>query len=222
MFKVFIFLTSIIMFLNSAPITVSPVKVPDELTGLYKATSFVLRYNGTNYIYNEYDLEGTYMMLGKDGTYSSTALINGTMATTFGYITNYTSSSVTYTNILDGTSITESYQFSNNILTMSSSGLNTSYTMTAKKVLQVATQPSNNSNITMTYLNSLSSGWTLIGTQSSITDLTVFNNVQIIWIHHNGIWSAYSSIASINQNILNANIPIISAIPENNGIWILK
>lgn len=220
--KILLVVMCIFTFSNSTPLTISPVEIPDEFSGIYKATNYVLVYNGVTYTYNESELEGTYMLVGKDGTYSSTALINGVMATTFGYITSYTSTSVTTTNILDGSSKTESYQLSNDILTMSSSDLTSSYTLSAKKVIQVDMQSSTNVNITTTYLDSLPSGWTLSGTNSSISDLKIFDNVQVIWIYNNKEWNAYSPNLSMSQNIQNSNIDIITTIPQNSGVWIYK
>jgi len=91
------------------------------------------------------------------------------------------------------------------------------------EVIQILNNKSDNINsITTNIIESMQSGWTLSGTNSSITDMSIFDNTSIIWIYKNNSWSAYSSNETIIQNIKNANISLINSIPANSGIWIYK
>ncbi len=74
-------------------------------------------------------------------------------------------------------------------------------------------------------LTSLTSGWTLLGTPIEITDLSVFDNVNLVWIYDKDSttpWSAYSSNQTTKQAIEDTNIPLINSIPANSGIWVNK
>lgn len=71
-------------------------------------------------------------------------------------------------------------------------------------------------------IESLPSGFTLIGTKANITDLSIFNDASIIWTYVDGVWNAYSSNSATRQKIIDANIPLITNIPANSGIWVSK
>jgi len=71
-------------------------------------------------------------------------------------------------------------------------------------------------------ITSLPSGFTLIGTKANITDLSIFNDASIIWTYIDGVWNAYSSNSATRQKIIDANIPLITNIPANSGIWVGK
>lgn len=72
-------------------------------------------------------------------------------------------------------------------------------------------------------VNELALGWSLISTSSVITDFTIFNDVKIIWIYVDGTWQGWSSDQAILQQIeLDENYNLITSIPSNSGIWVLK
>jgi hypothetical protein len=72
-------------------------------------------------------------------------------------------------------------------------------------------------------INELGIGWSLISTSMIITDLTIFNNVKVIWIYVDGAWQGWSSDQNILGQIeLDANYNLITSIPRNSGIWVLK
>ena len=77
-------------------------------------------------------------------------------------------------------------------------------------------------NISSTMIDTLPANWTLIGTASDITDMSVFDNAKIIWIYTNGKWKAYSPNDTTKNTIQNASIDMITTIPANSGIWVFK
>jgi len=81
---------------------------------------------------------------------------------------------------------------------------------------------SSNINLTTNKINSFSNGWTLTSTPSIITNMSIFDNVKIVWIYNNGIWSAYSSDITEQTAINNAGIALLRSIPASSGIWVRK
>ena len=72
-------------------------------------------------------------------------------------------------------------------------------------------------------INELTLGWSLISTSSAITELTMFSDVKVIWIYVDGAWQGWSSDQTILQQIeLDENYNVITSIPNNSGIWVLK
>ena len=72
-------------------------------------------------------------------------------------------------------------------------------------------------------VNELTLGWSLISTSSAITELTMFSDVKVIWIYVDGAWQGWSSDQTILQQIeLDENYKVITSIPNNSGIWVLK
>ncbi|MCP3428125.1 hypothetical protein [Opacimonas viscosa] len=72
-------------------------------------------------------------------------------------------------------------------------------------------------------VNELTLGWSLISTSSAITELTMFSDVKVIWIYVDGAWQGWSSDKTILQQIeLDENYKVITSIPNNSGIWVLK
>ena len=90
-----------------------------------------------------------------------------------------------------------------------------------------ATTTDTNSSIAVTSekITNLQSGWTLIGTSLSITDMSIFDSASIIWTYSNTTkkWSAYSSKATMKQAIQDkAGITLLTTIPAGSGIWVDK
>jgi hypothetical protein len=77
-------------------------------------------------------------------------------------------------------------------------------------------------HITSSDIDALVSGWTLIGTKSTITDLTIFNSANLVWIYLNGKWELYTPNTSINDVLTSLGYQSITTIPEKSGIWVLK
>jgi hypothetical protein len=70
-------------------------------------------------------------------------------------------------------------------------------------------------------VENLSSGWTLNGTANKISDLTVFDSANIVWIFENGVWKAWSSDSAMKTKIENG-AELLNEIPKDSGFWIQK
>ena len=75
--------------------------------------------------------------------------------------------------------------------------------------------------ITKAYLSSLSSGWHLLGATSDIVDMSLFDDMDIVWSYDNSDkkWNAYSMDTS---KITNAGYGIIYSISKGSGFWVYK
>ncbi len=89
-------------------------------------------------------------------------------------------------------------------------------------IIEIINNKSQINSLTASSIDAMQSGWTLTGTASSVTDMSIFNNASIVWIYTNGAWSSYSSNATMIQAIQDANIPFVNSIPANSGIWVKK
>lgn len=67
-------------------------------------------------------------------------------------------------------------------------------------------------------IKSLPSGWSLIGTSYEISDLSIFDEVKIVWYWDNG-WKAYSSVYDLSMHI---NVNSLGKIDTNKGFWVFK
>lgn len=76
------------------------------------------------------------------------------------------------------------------------------------------------SQLTSSYINSLGSGWHLLGTSVEISDLSIFDNAKAVWQHGKDGWSAYSSKNSINGKLNRDLYPNIEKIRAGNGFWV--
>jgi predicted outer membrane repeat protein len=80
-------------------------------------------------------------------------------------------------------------------------------------------------DFTATDIASLGTGWSLVSTPFAISDLSIFDSVNIIWVYNNttGKWAAYSSDATIKQKIEDkADVDTLTTIPAGSAIWIMK
>gem|GEM_PF-6791215 len=76
--------------------------------------------------------------------------------------------------------------------------------------------------VTAEDINSLESGWHLIGTSQAIADLSVFDTAKVVWAWNNG-WKLYSPIQSIKDTISTSlNFTELQQIDELKGFWVLK
>lgn len=72
-------------------------------------------------------------------------------------------------------------------------------------------------------INELAIGWSLISTNTVLSDLTIFNDVKVIWIYVSGAWYGWSPDLEILEQIQSSeNHQVIESIPAKSGIWILK
>ncbi len=72
------------------------------------------------------------------------------------------------------------------------------------------------------YINYLSDGWNLIGTNCDITDFSIFSNTNSVWTWINGKWYVYSPKEEIENLIKKYNIPSPKIILHKQGIWVDK
>jgi hypothetical protein len=77
------------------------------------------------------------------------------------------------------------------------------------------------SSITNNYIDSLPTGWSLLGSSNDINDTSIFDNSKVIWRWINNGWEAYSPDTNI-QNTLDGKYPKIETLPANSGFWLLK
>jgi hypothetical protein len=70
-------------------------------------------------------------------------------------------------------------------------------------------------------VENLSNGWTLNGTANKISDLTVFDSANIVWIFENGVWKAWSSDSAM-KNLIETQYELLNEIPKDSGFWIFK
>jgi len=64
--------------------------------------------------------------------------------------------------------------------------------------------------------------WYLSGTTSAITDMSVFDDVQLLFIYKDGEYQAYSKDQDTLSTLQEHNYKIINSIPAKSGIWIKK
>ena len=81
----------------------------------------------------------------------------------------------------------------------------------------------NSSKIDKDFVDSLPTGWHLVGTSKAIDDLSIFDNATLIWVYTDKKWFWYTADSNY-KNLLEKNgIPSIkSGIKPLSGIWIYK
>lgn len=72
-----------------------------------------------------------------------------------------------------------------------------------------------------TFLDQLPGGWSSVGTEHQVTNLSVFSNVDVVWTHQNGAWEFYSPNSTTNA-ILSTSYDPMTVIPAGAGMWIKK
>lgn len=76
--------------------------------------------------------------------------------------------------------------------------------------------------VTAEDINTLESGWHLVGTSQAITDLGVFDTAKVVWAWSNG-WKLYSPVQSIQETIASSlSYTSLDQIDAQKGFWILK
>lgn len=69
-------------------------------------------------------------------------------------------------------------------------------------------------------IDALPSGWHNIANPTQITDMSIFVNVQTVWVYKDGIWSAYSPNTNISTALTEASISKLTSIDANSAMWI--
>ena len=76
--------------------------------------------------------------------------------------------------------------------------------------------------VTAEDINTLESGWHLVGTSQAITDLGVFDTAKVVWAWNNG-WKLYSPVQSIQETIASSlSYTSLDQIDAQKGFWVLK
>ena len=68
-------------------------------------------------------------------------------------------------------------------------------------------------------LNNLKHGWNFIGTAQDVNDLSLFEQVSIVWIYTDDTWMGYSPILEYAQELRRQD-KLLSGIPKNSGLWV--
>ena len=76
--------------------------------------------------------------------------------------------------------------------------------------------------ITAETIFNLTTGSHLIGSTTSISDLSIFNSATIIWTYQNGQYKAYTSSPDLGARILAAGYELTDRIDASAGIWVIK
>lgn len=71
-------------------------------------------------------------------------------------------------------------------------------------------------------VNALPTGWTLNGTANDISDLSIFEETDIVWISKDGIWEAHITDENLKYLTDSNSVPKIGIIPKDSGFWIRK
>ena len=77
-------------------------------------------------------------------------------------------------------------------------------------------------DISASTIENLSSGWSLLGTTIEITDMTMFNDAQAVWIRVANEWKAYSANSAIAAELTTNGVATFSTIPASSGFWVQK
>ena len=74
-----------------------------------------------------------------------------------------------------------------------------------------------------TLLENAQSGWSLLGTKSEITDMSIFDSVKIVWVYKENTWNVYTSNTAFQELIAkNSSLGQLTKIGANEGFWIFK
>ncbi len=71
------------------------------------------------------------------------------------------------------------------------------------------------------FLEDIHTGWNFVGTQRVITDLSVFNEVEIVWCYIDAQWKGYSANDSYLKELREQD-KIFLSVPRNSGLWVYK
>jgi len=69
-------------------------------------------------------------------------------------------------------------------------------------------------------ITNLSNGWNMVAIPTTITDMSLFDDAQIVWLLADGNWSAYSSDTDTTSSLKEAGISIITTLSANSAVWV--
>jgi len=87
--------------------------------------------------------------------------------------------------------------------------------------LAEAVESSRKAVLDKTFIDSLPLGWHLVGTSEAIIDMSIFDNVDMVWMFEDGEWKWYTTNEFYGP-ILEAMYPKIRAIKPLSGVWVYK
>lgn len=76
--------------------------------------------------------------------------------------------------------------------------------------------------LTKEMIDNYPTGWSLVGSSEAVEDLSLFDDVSLVWKWNNGTWEAYSNNPYTKTLIENSNFSEIQTIEPNSGFWIKK
>lgn len=76
---------------------------------------------------------------------------------------------------------------------------------------------------TRTGIEALASGWHLLGTPATVSDLSIFDSAKVVWtFDESDGWLAYSSNAGVRSSLSDQNVSFFTEIPAGYGFWMEK
>ncbi len=70
-------------------------------------------------------------------------------------------------------------------------------------------------------IDELKNGWSIVATTAPVTDMTIFDDVQIVWSYIDGGWLGYSP-NGVYRDELHTKGVLMEQIPQNSALWIYK
>ncbi len=80
------------------------------------------------------------------------------------------------------------------------------------------------SEITSNSIQQLSSGWHLLGSDSRMSDMSVFDSALAVWVYDasNERFNVYSSFPVVRESLLEQGYTLVNTINKNQGFWVYK
>ena len=95
----------------------------------------------------------------------------------------------------------------------------------AKTIVEKARPITSDSNTTEaskeSILDNLHEGWNFIGTNEAITDFSIFDTIQIVWVYKDNSWLGYSPNSTYVRELRRQN-KLLTSIDKNSGMWVYK
>ena len=88
--------------------------------------------------------------------------------------------------------------------------------------LKTAIESSTKAVLDKTYIDSLALGWHLIGTSDAILDMSIFENVDIVWVYNDGEWKWYTEKDEYLPLLKKSGFTKLSSIKPLSGVWVYK
>lgn len=76
--------------------------------------------------------------------------------------------------------------------------------------------------LSSTDMDNLPIGWSMVSIPSEITDMSVFDTLNVVWFYQDNTWYAYSSNVTTASALTAAGIVTITTLPANSAIWVEK